>query len=181
MRDKIINLKEIPPVPVLTRALVLWATGNGAQRDLPAAVLARELCEDKCFFCGREEANPTMRPEGPWESVALCVCLPAEDSWERKAGRYEAVLSGWEERQEELAEKASSGALRRAQPVYKNICVLCHAKFEVTVGTVTASIKRYGRHAVMNRCKECKSSHAATTNGARPRNKEANERLRETG
>lgn len=167
-------LPPLPPVPVLQRALVLWSTGNGSQKDLAAAETARLLCTDNCFFCGKEGPNPSMAAKTPWTEVEICGCLPAEDTYTNPDWRsapapgYSELLPSWQERQTELAEKANSGQLDRRRPVYSNVCVKCGEKFMIPVAVVAASVTKYGSHAVMNRCRPCKD---AAKKGVRPQNK----------
>lgn len=169
----------LPAVPVLQRALVLWATNNGLQRDLPAALIARQLCEAVCFFCGKGEGNPSMAAGVPWEEVEVCGCLPLEDVYLEPdwggaplSEGYTEVLPGWQDRQGELAEKAGMRQLDARRDVYRNVCVRCEEEFAVSVGVVAASIDRHGAHAVMNRCKPCRDA-AVARKGARPQNKKS--------
>lgn len=70
----VFNMADIPSMPVLRHALVSWGTGQGHQADQDTALLARELCEKTCHFCGAP-SSVTMALGTPWSKVELCTCL----------------------------------------------------------------------------------------------------------
>lgn len=70
----VVSIDQMPAVPALRHALVSWGTGQGQQADLGVALLARELCEKHCHFCG-QESSPTLHLGTSWDKVELCGCL----------------------------------------------------------------------------------------------------------
>jgi hypothetical protein len=70
----VFNVNDIPSMPALRHALVSWGTGQGHQADQDTALIAREMSEKTCHFCGAP-SSPTMLLGKPWAEVELCTCL----------------------------------------------------------------------------------------------------------
>lgn len=70
----VFSIADMPSVPALRHALVSWGTGQGHQADQDTALLARELSEKNCHFCGAPSST-TLALGTPWAKVELCECL----------------------------------------------------------------------------------------------------------